>query len=223
VYETATGSARHDLAGQTGRVTAAAFSRDGKTLALGCNDTTILLWDLAGLPEKAEPLSPADLTEAWTALNLSGAKRAEQAMRKLAARPAEAVPYLAGQVKPAPASEATPELLAKLIAELDAPPFAVREAASQKLDRLGSPARSAVVEALKRTDLPAETRERLERVKAKLEQPVNLDDWLPSLRAIEVLERVGSAEAVSHLKALAGGGDAPSTRAARAALGRTGR
>jgi WD40 repeat protein len=223
VYETATGSARHDLAGQTGRVTTVAFSRDGKTLAVGCSDTTILLWDLTGPPEKTGPLSPTDLTEQWAVLDLAGAKPAERAMRKLAARPAESVPYLAGQVKPAPASEATPELLAKLIADLDAPRFAVREAASQKLERLGNPARAAVVEALKRTDLAAEVRERLEKLKVKLDQPTSLDEWVRPLRAIEVLERVGSPEAVAHLKVVAGGGDAATTRAAKAALGRLNR
>jgi hypothetical protein len=115
-------------------------------------------------------------------------------------------------------------LLAKLIADLDAPRFAVREAASERLGRLGNPARSAVIEALKRPGLAAEVRERLEKVKVQLDQPVNLDDWVRSLRAIEVLERVGSAEAAAHLKALAGGGgDAPSTLAAREALSRLNR
>jgi WD40 repeat protein len=223
VYETATGSARHDLAGQTGRVTAAAFSRDGKTLAVGCNDTTILLWDLAGPPRKVEPLSPADLKEAWAALNDPGAKRAEQAMRKLAARPAEAVPYLAGQAKPAAAPTVTAEEIAKSIADLDAGRFAVREAARLKLERLGAAARPAVVEALKRTDLTPETRERLEKVKSKMDEPVNTAEWVRPLRVVEVLERIGSAEAVAHLKVLAGGVDAPSTRAARAALSRLGR
>jgi WD40 repeat protein len=223
VYETATGSARHDLAGRTGRVTAAAFSRDGKTLAVACNDTTILLWDLAGPTRKAEPLSPADLTEAWAALANPGAKRAEQAMRKLAARPAEAVPYLAGQVKPVSAPTATAEEIGKAIADLDAGRFAVREAARLKLERLGAAARPAVTEALKRPGLTPETRERLERVKSKMDQPVNTDEGVRPLRVVEVLERIGSAEAVAHLKALAGGGDAPSTRAARAALGRLGR
>ena len=223
VYEATTGSARHDLAGPAGLATSVAFSRDGKTLAVGCTDTTILLWDLAGPPAKVEPLSPSNLNELWGSLDVVGAKRAEQAMRRLAAGPAEAVPFLAGRVQPAPPSEATPEVLAKLFADLDAARFAVREAASQKLVRLGGPARPPVIEALKRTDLPAETRERLEKVKADLDQPVNLDDWVRSLRAIEVMERIGSAEAVTHLKVLAAGGDAPTTRAARAAVRRLGR
>jgi hypothetical protein len=223
VYETATGSARHDLPGPADRAMSVAFSRDGKTLAVGCTDTTILLWDLAGPPEKAEPLSPAELTELWGALDVSAAKRADQAMRKLTSRPAEAVPFLAGQVKPAPASDVTAETLAKLIADLDAARFAVREAASLKLEQIGAPARPAVVEALKRTDLPPEMRERLEKLKAKLDQPINMDEWVRPLRAIEVLERIGSAEAVAHLKGLAGGGDAPTTRAARGAVERLGK
>jgi hypothetical protein len=39
---------------------------------------------------------------------------------------------------------------------------------------------------------------------------------------VEALERIGNADALAHLKAVAGGGDAPPTRAAREALNRLG-
>lgn len=223
VYETATGSARHDLTGLTGRVTAVAFSRDGKTLACGCSDTTILLWDLAGPAEKVGLLAPAELAALWGALNGAGAKPAEQAMRKLAARPAEALPYLAAEVQPVAVPAVDETLIARRIADLDAPRFPVRERATRDLERLGGPARAAVVAALKQGGLSPEMRERLEKLKGKMDQPTGLDEWVRPLRAVEVLERIGSAGAVAQLKALAGGGDAPSTRAARAALGRLGK
>ena len=83
-------------------VTSLAFSRDGKTLASGCSDTTIFLWDLAAKSEKTEALKPAELDELWKTLEGTNAKKAEEAIRTLAARPAEAVPFLKEQLKPIP-------------------------------------------------------------------------------------------------------------------------
>ena len=108
------------IAGE-GTVTSLAFSRDGKTLASGSTDTTILLWDLAANLGKADPLKPGDLDELWRSLEGADAKKAEQAMRKLAARPTEALPFLKGQLKPVAGFKADPEQIAKMIGNLDSP------------------------------------------------------------------------------------------------------
>jgi hypothetical protein len=42
------------------------------------------------------------------------------------------------------------------------------------------------------------------------------------LRGIELLERIGNPDAIAQLKEMAAGGDAPPTRVAREALGRSG-
>ena len=47
-------------------------------------------------------------------------------------------------------------------------------------------------------------------------------EWLRPLRAVEALERIGTPDAVAHLKEVAAGGDAPPTRVAKEALGRLG-
>lgn len=222
VWEVATGSIRYELSGIAGTITSLAFSRDGKTLASGGSDTTILLWDLVQKPEKADPLKPGDVEELWQSLEALNAKKAEESMRKLVSRPTEALPFLKEQLKPAVAVKADPAHIAKLINDLDNGRYAVREAAMRDLERLGRHAREPVKEALKKPGLSPEMRERLEKLTDKINRPDTGIEWVRPLRGVEVLERIGSPEAVEQLKGLAAGGDAPPTRNAKEALTRLG-
>jgi WD40 repeat protein len=222
VWEVASGSIRHEFGGIDGQITSLAFSRDGKTLASGGTDTCVYLWDLTAKPEKTDPLTRADLDEHWKSMEQLNAKKAMEAMHKLESRPAEAVPFLKEQLKPVAGMKADPAQIAKLIANLDSPRYAVREAAMRDLERLGAHARDAVADALKKDNITPEMRERLEKLKEKVNRPDTGVEWVRPLRGIELLERIGTPEAVAHLKELAGGGDAPPTRAAKDALGRLG-
>src|SRR4030095_1335986 len=53
------------LVGHTGGVTALAFSRDGKILASGSHDKTIILWDAQTRQPIGQPIyrHPSDITE----------------------------------------------------------------------------------------------------------------------------------------------------------------
>ena len=222
VWEVASGAIRYEFAGLPGNVTALAFSRDGRTLAAGCSDTTIYLWDLAKKADRADTLTAAALDGLWKALEGSDGKKAEEALRTLAARPAEAVPFLKKQVKPVPGVKPDAARIQKLIADLDAPRYAVREAAMRDLERLGHLARDAVLEALKKPTITPEVRERLEKLTDAVNKPDTGAEWMRPLRAVEALERIGTPDAVAHLKELAAGGDAPPTRVAKEALARLG-
>ncbi len=46
VHEWPSGRVLHTFAGHTGPITALVFSAEGKTLASGSQDCTVLLWDL---------------------------------------------------------------------------------------------------------------------------------------------------------------------------------
>src|SRR4029078_5358163 len=89
-------------------------------------------------------------------------------------------------------SAANPEI-GQLLAKLDDDRFAVRDDAMRKLAGLGSTAEAALRKA--RAGQPTlEAKRRIEELLGKLE-PRHLPEALRELRALEVLERIGSAEA----------------------------
>jgi WD40 repeat protein len=220
VWEVASGTLRYELSGHQGNVTALAFAPDGRTLATGSMDTTILLWDLAG-PKGKQPQLNADEIEAlWKALDERSAKNAEAAMRKLAARPEQAIPILRERLKPVDRPTIDAAELGQLIRDLDASRFAVREAASKRLEGIGKPALEPLRAALKADPSP-ELKERIEKLLDRLERADDMAPWLQSLRGIEVLERMGTPETKQLLAALAKGApSAPPTRVAAEALQR---
>jgi hypothetical protein len=127
------------------------------------------------------------------------------------------VSFLSDKVRPR--GEVPRERLEGLIADLDAPSFKKREQATRELQALGPLAENAVRAALgKRPSL--EMRQRLERVQAGLGGTLDTET-LRSLRAVEVLEVIGTAAARRLLGRLAEGTAlAPETVAARAARDR---
>jgi hypothetical protein len=118
-----------------------------------------------------------------------------------------------------PIRPADPERVAKLFKELDSGDFAVREAASRELEKLGDVVKPAVHQALGHPGLSLELRRRLEIVSTALDEISG--DRLRSLRAVEVLELCGTKEARDLLKTLAAGAEgARLTEEAKAVLAR---
>jgi WD40 repeat protein len=223
VLEVFTGKMRREFAGHLGPVAALAFSPDGRALATGGADTTVLLWDAAGL-QPAEPLKkqlPAkELDALWSDLASADPAAAGKAVSQLAAAPADAVPYLAKQVRPAEGKPLDDAALAKRIADLNADDFETREKAERELAVQGAAAGPALRKALA-GDPPAETKQRAQRLLDKLASPDASGDALRLRRAVEALELAGTPDAVKHLEALAKGkAEADLTDDAKAALGR---
>jgi WD40 repeat protein len=218
VWEVATGKERCSFRGHDDLVLAVAVSPDGAVIASGSDDTTVLLWDLAGRGPAAV-LTAKEMADLWSDLAAVDAARAFSAARRLARSPAQAVALLREKVTPARAAD--PKQVARLIAALDDNDFEAREKAVAELGRLEETAESALREALRGAP-SAEARRRLTDLVARLE------GWPPERlradRALEVLERVGTPPAREVLKALAGGAArARLTKDARAALERLGR
>jgi WD40 repeat protein len=207
------------LVGHQAEVTTLAFASDGKTLASGSRDTSVLIWDLSAFAAKANPqAAPVDAAARWQDLMSDDASRAFDAICALAAAPDKAVPYLKAHARAAVATDAA--TIRRLIAELDSDRFDVRQKASGELAELGEAAVPFVRKALE-ANPSLEARKRLEALLAKEPWRVPTGETLRSLRAIEVLEMIGTAEAKSVLKDLANGtAEAWVTREARAALNR---
>jgi WD40 repeat protein len=207
------------LTGHDRIVTCLAFSPDGKRLASGSEDTTVLVWDLTDSIKRAPPLRsrPAKTLDAlWKELADPNGAKAYDALWGLVAVPKDAVSLLQKSLRPvASPDERVKELIAKLASEK----FAVRQKAAEELKAMGELAWPALEELLKGNP-DAEVRRRAERL-LNGPLPALTQDQLRALRAIEVLDLIGTAEAREVLKILAGGAPcARLTQDAKAVLAR---
>jgi hypothetical protein len=174
---------------------ALALTPDQGVLASSADDSAaILLWDMRrlGPASGSEKLTPAQLQTFWE--DLAGKSRpAFIALVRLAAAPDQTVPFLAERLRE---KQVEPQRLRTLIAELNSAMFAAREKATAALLRLGAVAEDQLRQALQDNPTP-ETRRRVEDLLRNLGK-VSRDD-----RAIELLERIGNAEARTLLSMLA--------------------
>jgi WD40 repeat protein len=210
------------LAGHEGGVVSLLFAPDGKHLFSGGTDTTALTWDLTRLtqsrPDPVAELPARDRDALWTDLADKDAARAFDAIRKLSASPNQAVALLKERVRPA--TPADPKRLTRLLGDLDSERFEVRRQAQSELEELGELAEAALRKALA-GDPSFEVRQRVERLLDNLSRPVPQAGQLRELRAVELLESIGSSEARQLLRALAEGApEARLTREARSTIRR---
>jgi WD40 repeat protein len=222
--ELATRTVRCTFSGHTHIVDQLAFTPDCRVLASGGNDTTILLWALAGQLE-AKPdvkVLEKDGARLWADLASSDGATAYKAMLRLYADPEAGHAVLKQHAKAVPRPDLQSAQIDKLIADLDADKYSVRDSAEKSLAKLGI----AVVEQL-RKELAAkpspEKKKRLETLLARWEKGPTTAETLQVLRVVEVLERLATPEARKLLTGLAEGLPAARlTQEARAALKRLG-
>jgi RNA polymerase sigma factor (sigma-70 family) len=221
-FEVATGQPRGTLSGHHGWVAALGISPDGRRLISGGHDMAALVWDVTltgAAPARQEPLTAAATEELWATAAESGAQAAFAAMADLAAAPDRAVEVLRRHVKPVPAAPKDADL-DRLFADLDSDRFATREQATRELARLGESAVSGVRDRLHKTE-SVEARRRARAFLDQFDQAEPSPARLRELRAVELLEGIGTPAAKQYLAELAKGAvGAPLTREAAAALGR---
>lgn len=221
LWEVATGKERRALAGHIGYVNCLAFSPDGKKLASGSQDTTALIWDLSGRGGGKAPAGGVNFPSLWRDLAGGDAATAYRRIWQGTALPHETVAWLSKQMKPV---TAVPDRdLQQALDDLDSPAFPVRKQAEDQLERWGE----QIIPVLRKRleGKPSlEVRQRGEQLLKKLEGPVTHPDLLQALRAVEVLEQIGTTEAQRVLDTLAQGATgARLTEEAKAALHRLAR
>ncbi|MBX3400086.1 MAG: PQQ-binding-like beta-propeller repeat protein [Gemmataceae bacterium] len=222
IVEWASGETRMELGTNSLAITALSYSPDGRTLAVGWQDSTVLVFDATGddapKPWKDKPTAPEKL---WDALSGKSAREAWAAMRELTERPDVALATVREHVKPVAAPPLpTADEVAKLIGSLDAPAFAARETAMKDLKRYGKMVETELRKAMDTTPSP-ETKERIEKLLTAIAKPMTPNPT--EARAVELLERIGNAEAKAELAKLAAGDPASlMTQDAAASLKRLG-
>ncbi len=228
LFEAATGLLRRRLVGHRAGVSSLVFTPDGKRLVTASFDNTGLVWDVSltalTSPERQQrAATEPDRAKLWADLAGTEAETINRALASLAAAPADAVPCLRKNLQPVPAVDA--KRLAGLIADLDSRQFAVREDAQKELERLGEVAVLACRKALKGHP-SAEVRRRVEALLEQRAKEVTepSPERLRALRAVEVLEHIGTPEAQEALKNVTTGApEARLTQEAKAALERLAR
>lgn len=198
LWDVATDQERCRFKGHQSWIYALAFARDGRVLASGSYDRTAMTWDIyAARGDEGRPLS-----ELWDDLASKDALRAHRAVCGMIHADQQAVAFLNQNLRPAP--RVTSEEIDHLIVDLDADRFGARQKAAGQLERLGEIAVPALRRALEDKP-PLEVRRRLEPLLAKCELQVPAPAVLQALRAVEVLEQIGTPAARKLLLKLAGG------------------
>jgi hypothetical protein len=213
VWEAATGKQVLGFDGHASRIKQVAVSPDGRSAFTG-GDGFVYQWDLTPRPYPRARQRPDDL---WAAAAQPDPELAVPAAWALATQSEEARMFVAAKLPPF--AQAKPEELAQWLADLDAPAFADREAATRALAAQGPAAERRLREVV-RTTTSAEVRRRVEGLLARLENAYT-EDELRALRLVQACELSGTAAARTLLQRWAGGAPgAVLTEDARAALAR---
>ncbi len=201
-----------------------AYSPDGRILAQGSEDITVLLWDVTGLLKKegaGRPELPVkELQALWADLASEDAAVAYRAIAKLAASPKHSVPFLREHIRPV--STIDTRTISQLVTNLDSDRFETRQHASEQLEKLAELAEPALHRALQDKP-PLERRQRIDQLLEKLavQRDTPSPERLRMLRALEALEQMQTPDARRALEEYAKGAAAADlSQEANAALGR---
>jgi hypothetical protein len=202
LWEVATGSERHCFQGHEGAVCYLTFSPDGNLLASCSFDAPIFICDVASLfgKEKGKgPFTENDGKDSWEKLASSDTAIAFETTRRLLSVPDEAVTILREGLKTEPKLDG--KHIEQLISNLDSNTFEEREKATEELTKVADGIEPLLRKTLEKEPSP-EVKIRVERILETINKPK--PHTLREQRALEILERLGTNEALKVLEQLAG-------------------
>jgi hypothetical protein len=191
--------------GHTLGVACIAFSPDGTMIASGGSDKTAIVWNVKdGLLAAAErPQAEKDFAKCWNTLRAGKPLEAGEAVASLAAAQDDAVKWLESKLPPVGKPDAVK--VKKWLAQLNDDAQLKRDEASRELATLGPLIETEVKNALANPP-SAEVKRRLQELQREMRSLWCSDpDTVRAVRAVYVLERIGSEKAVALLKKLAEG------------------
>jgi WD40 repeat protein len=189
------------LKGHAGAVVALAFSPTGRMLASSCTDTTIKVWDAhrtLKLPQTK--CAAAELVRLFKDLRSDNEIKGSRAVLALLASSDQALPVLKTLLPQG--QKPNIALVDKFIGELADIRFKVRDNARKELAAMGQSIRPELQRWLKKK-LDLEAQLRVEQLLARLlEEKLQPDQRILTKRAVVLLERVGTPEAIGILEGL---------------------
>jgi WD40 repeat protein len=196
------------------------FSPDGKTLVTRGNQLT-LTWDLSGIKlsslNRPVPLAADDFEKCWRDLGEFDGVRFHRAFWRMVADPQQTVTRLGCSLQPVHPMNA--KTIEQLVEDLGSDSFTLRESATKVLETSDS----AVALLYKRLKEGPSLEEK-KRIELILKNPPTLGRTasnLRSYRSVQILEQIGTREAVDLLRRWAKGPpDTILTEQARASLER---
>ncbi len=191
VWDVERGRPRRQLTGLRAAATDLALSPDGRLLATVGADGKARLRSMAvrdvARPDKPAALPAKELAALWDDLGSEDHTRADAAFRKLAGAGETAVPFLRERLRGVAMPPVDEAKLDRLVRDLNAPTYAVRNRAFAALMKQGELAEPRLRKLLAaRPSLEAERR--ANQLLAKLQEPDLSPDRVRALEAIELLE-----------------------------------
>jgi hypothetical protein len=216
LYELPGGRELPPLVGHQGAVRAVVFSPDGRRLISFDGEGTKLTWAVSRIRQAAAARPPtltdAEMEDLWNDLAEADAFGAYRAAACLAADPARALALLRRHLEPVPAGDS--KRIAALVADLSNPNAGARRKAMGELRKLGEPGYGALAQL-------NDNRPAVQTLLMRLESQVNTPQRQRAVKAVRILERIGSPEARALVEKVAGGAaGVPLTVEAKAAVDR---
>lgn len=217
--ESSQGQGSHSSA--TTHVSDLEFSPDDRQLLTAGGDSTTMVWDIAAATNHVcEIQGDPNLSACWDAMADQDAHKSYRAYLEFRAAGENAVPFLAGKLKPVGQPQA--QTVAHNVALLNSADYRDRVKAYQQLRHFGPVLRKQLTQALDASaDLAA--KRRLRKLLADMDSLLLARRTHRDLMAIRVLQSIANPQAVAALKRISTGLDvAWQTRSARNALDQLG-